>query len=173
MAEANKVYKGGCICGSVSYEVTGKPIRSVYCHCTLCQRLNGMSPRRSWLDLAQIPRVDLACAFIHTIHFPASAFTWTHEEPYGDVIETYSVESKPWKTRSRCKKCGCCVSSYNARANRRSIWSGQLERDELEKIKYWADLRPTAHIFYGTRMLDIQDDLAKWEGYNDESRRLG
>lgn len=89
------------------------------------------------------------------------------------MIETYSVESKPWKIRSRCKKCGCCVSSHNTRTNRRSVWSAQLERDEQGKIKHWDDLKPTAHIFYGTRMLDIQDELAKWEGYNDESRRLG
>ncbi|KAF8346837.1 Mss4-like protein [Amanita rubescens] len=142
MSEAEQIYKGGCICGSVSYRIIGKPIRSVYCHCTLCQRLN-------------------ACAFIHTIHFPASAFTWTHKEPHGDAIETYSVESKPWKVRSRCKNCG------------RSIWSAQLERDELGKIKYWDILKPTGHIFYGMRMLDIHDDLAKWEGYNDDSNRLG
>lgn len=170
MSEADQEYKGGCICGSVSYRITGKPIRSVYCHCTLCQRLNGTT---FVLEYGYIFKYAAACPFIHTIHIPASAFTWTHQEPHGDAIETYTVESKPWKVRSRCKKCGCSVSSYNSRTDRRSIWSAQLERDEQGKIKYWDDLKPTGHIFYGTRMLDIHDDLAKWEGYNDTSNRLG
>lgn len=36
------VHKGGCHCGSVSYAVTGKPTLSAYCHCTNCQKLNGV-----------------------------------------------------------------------------------------------------------------------------------
>lgn len=39
--EVDIVHKGGCFCGSVSYEVKGLPSLSAYCHCTLCQRLNG------------------------------------------------------------------------------------------------------------------------------------
>lgn len=35
------VHKGGCFCTSVTYQVEGLPILSAYCHCTLCQRLNG------------------------------------------------------------------------------------------------------------------------------------
>ncbi|KAM6498803.1 Mss4-like protein [Amanita muscaria] len=154
MTGEHKVYKGGCICGAVSYQVVGKPVRSAYCHCTLCQRLNGS-------------------AFIHTIHYPAAAFMWTHGELQQDVIETYSTNSKPWKIRSCCKKCGCCVSSHNTKTDRISVWGAQLERDEHGRIKEWEDLKPKAHIFYGTRMLDVHDSLLKWEGYDGESERLG
>ncbi|PFH49047.1 hypothetical protein AMATHDRAFT_148547 [Amanita thiersii Skay4041] len=149
----SKTHRGGCFCGAVTYQVVGKPLRSAYCHCTLCQRLN-------------------SCAFIHTLHYPASVFSWTHSEPHGDAIDTYTVDGKPWKARSRCKRCGCCVSSYNSKTDRRSIWGGQLERDDNGKIKDWEELKPTGHIFYGTRMLDVGDELEKWEGYDGVSRRV-
>jgi hypothetical protein len=37
----------------------------------------------------------------------------------------------------------------------------------------WEIVKPDAHIFYGTRMLDINDEMGKWEGYKDVSKRLG
>jgi len=32
---------GGCLCGSVRYEVTEAPVVAGYCHCTRCQRRTG------------------------------------------------------------------------------------------------------------------------------------
>ena len=32
---------GGCLCGSVRYEVTAPPVSAGYCHCTRCQRRTG------------------------------------------------------------------------------------------------------------------------------------
>lgn len=32
--------------------------------------------------------------------------------------------------------------------------------------------RPTCHIFYGMRVVDIQDDLPKWSGHKHRSARL-
>ena len=32
---------GGCLCGSVRYEVTAPPLSAGYCHCTRCQRRTG------------------------------------------------------------------------------------------------------------------------------------
>jgi hypothetical protein len=32
---------GGCLCGSVRFEVTEPPVRASYCHCTRCQRRSG------------------------------------------------------------------------------------------------------------------------------------
>lgn len=42
--------RGACFCNAVSYEVTGEPNLSAFCHCTNCQRLSGkrspfMTPR--------------------------------------------------------------------------------------------------------------------------------
>jgi hypothetical protein len=41
MSDADIVHNGGCFCNGVRYKVVGLPLLSAYCHCTLCQRLNG------------------------------------------------------------------------------------------------------------------------------------
>jgi hypothetical protein len=33
--------EGGCLCGSVRYRVTGKPLATILCHCTHCQKSGG------------------------------------------------------------------------------------------------------------------------------------
>ncbi|KAI0653915.1 Mss4-like protein [Cubamyces menziesii] len=146
--------KGSCFCGRVSYSITGDPILRAFCHCTNCQRLTG-------------------CPFVHTVHFPSSAFRWTHPEPHEDLLDSYVIPSKPWKTRFRCKSCGACVMSANSKADKCSVWGAHLARDEAGKILHWDIVKPTAHIFYGTRLLDVDDGLGKWEGYEGASARLG
>ncbi|KAF8899260.1 Mss4-like protein [Infundibulicybe gibba] len=146
-------HRGSCFCGSVSYEVKGTPIMSAYCHCTLCQRLNGS-------------------AFIHTLHFPSSSFSWTHPAPQNAVLDSYSVHGKPWKIRWRCRQCGSTAASHNIQKDKWSVWGAQLERGVDGKILDWNLLRPTAHMFYTTRMLDIDDELDKWEGYPEQSSRI-
>ncbi|KAF9011157.1 Mss4-like protein [Cyathus striatus] len=154
MAESTEnIHRGGCFCGAISYEVSGRPMLSAYCHCTLCQRLN-------------------SSAFIHTIHFSAAAFSWTYPEPHEEALDSYSVFTKPWKIRKRCKKCGSTVASYNTKLDKWSVWGGQLERDADGKIKGWDSVKPEAHMFYETRMLDISDNLKKWTGYPEKSERI-
>ncbi len=36
-----EVFRGGCLCGEVRYEVVGKPIVCLACHCRFCQRFTG------------------------------------------------------------------------------------------------------------------------------------
>ena len=36
-----------------------------------------------------------------------------------------------------------------------------------------SDLRPTVHMFYESRLLDVHDGLPKWAGYENRSERLG
>ncbi|KAJ6601436.1 Mss4-like protein [Mycena vulgaris] len=146
------IHAGACFCGSVSYTVTGKPTLSAYCHCTRCQVLTGS-------------------AFIWTIHFPAVAFTWTHSEPHDRALDAYVTEGKPWKTRYRCKNCGCCIASHNTKTENFSVWGTQLEREE-GVTKNLDAVKPTAHIFYETRLVDVNDELSKWEGYEDKSTRI-
>ena len=34
-------HPGGCVCGSLKYEVSGEPERIIVCHCHFCQRRTG------------------------------------------------------------------------------------------------------------------------------------
>ncbi|KAH7930457.1 hypothetical protein BV22DRAFT_1000717 [Leucogyrophana mollusca] len=146
--------KGSCFCSSVTYAVYAPPVLSAYCHCTNCQRLN-------------------ACPCTHTMHFGASDFAWTHSEPHLALLDFYDIPLKPYKRRFRCKQCGVGVASLNSNTHRVSVWGAGLERDGEGKIINWEIARPTAHMFYGTRMLNVNDHLGKWEGYEGKSKRLG
>jgi hypothetical protein len=160
---------GSCFCGTSSFTVNGTPKLSAYCHCTLCQRLNGL---QLILLVPVVPPDEYimrtAAAFIHTIHFSSTDFHWVGS----GALDSYSVESKPWKTRFRCKTCGCCIASFNSRTEEVSVFGGQLARSAEGKIINWEMLKPTAHIFYGTRMLDVNDTIPKWEGYENKSQQL-
>jgi hypothetical protein len=103
------------------------------------------------------------------MHFNESAFEWTHENPQESYLDSYINPQKPWKKRWRCKTCGSNVSSYNSKTSKWSVWGCQLDRDGDGKIKHWDIIRPTAHIFYGSRVMDVGDDLGKWEAYEGKS----
>jgi class 3 adenylate cyclase len=39
--EQSTFITGGCLCGNVRYQATGKPLGSMICHCRICQRFSG------------------------------------------------------------------------------------------------------------------------------------
>ena len=62
--------------------------------------------------------------------------------------------------------------SRNSRTGRCSVWAACLERDEHGQIINKEMIKPNGHIFYSTRMLDIRDGVAKWDGYEGTSNRV-
>ena len=42
--------RGGCFCGRVRYEVTGKPFNETSCHCSMCRRSAG-APFVTWFSV--------------------------------------------------------------------------------------------------------------------------
>jgi hypothetical protein len=43
---------GGCQCGAVRYRITGTPIMTAICHCTMCRRANA-APAVAWAMFKQ------------------------------------------------------------------------------------------------------------------------
>ncbi len=42
--------RGGCFCGRIRYEVTGKPFDETSCHCSMCRRTTG-APFVAWFSV--------------------------------------------------------------------------------------------------------------------------
>ncbi|KAF8549607.1 hypothetical protein OG21DRAFT_1515022 [Imleria badia] len=153
--DVTPLLKGGCFCGAVTFSIFGPPLLSAYCHCTNCQRLTG-------------------CPFVHTIHVKETDFVWAwlRTEPTSSRLDYYENPLKQYKRRFRCKQCGVPVASFNAKTAQYSVRGATLERGSDGEILEWERVKPTAHQFYGTRMLDVNDELGKWEGYEGKSEKL-
>ncbi|KAJ7204409.1 Mss4-like protein [Mycena pura] len=143
------IRKGSCVCGLVSYSIQGQPLFSVYCHCTKCQRADG-------------------AAFVSTMHYSSPAFSWTYSADVEPLVEDLDD-----MVLYRCKKCRSCAAAHMSASKNWALRGTQLARDEGGKIVDWEGVKPTDHIFYGTRVVDVADDLPKWEGFVGRSTRLG
>ncbi len=78
MAELTRT--GHCLCGEVSYELTGPETWACHCHCADCRRQTA-SPMTTFLGI------------------PLERFNWTGKSP-----KTFN--SSPGVTRSFCENCG-------------------------------------------------------------------
>lgn len=103
------------------------------------------------------------------LHYNSQYFTWTHTNP--DAIFINSDPESPWKDW-RCRSCFGFVGAENTSEGRWSLRGAHFRRDANGLIENWRLIKPTGHMFYDTRMLDITDELPKWEGYANGSKRL-
>ena len=76
------IYKGGCLCGSIRYSISGSPTFPHYCTCRMCQKWSG-APVVAWAD------------------FPLAALVW---DGPGGPPATY--RSSPEVQRGFCSTCG-------------------------------------------------------------------
>lgn len=77
--------EGKCLCGSVTWEVTGEPDSAYNCHCKMCRKAHGAAFGTYWF-------------------LRPNLFRWTSAR---DSIVQY--ESSDLITRSFCKHCGSTV----------------------------------------------------------------
>lgn len=72
--------RGGCYCGDVRYEASGRPFHETNCHCSICRRTTG-APFVTWFSV------------------PRTTFRFVRGQP------TY-FKSSPTGERSFCSRCG-------------------------------------------------------------------
>lgn len=82
-------FKGGCLCGSLRYEIDADPAFSAICHCTHCRRQSGS-------------------AFSMVAGFPADSV-----KIEGDTLKAYNDagESGLQLLRQFCERCGTSLFS--------------------------------------------------------------
>jgi hypothetical protein len=121
MSEENLVQEGGCRCGQVRFRVTSRPIMTMACHCTGCQRMSASAFSLSALYASDTFEVIQGEPVIGGLHGPTRHFfcphcmSWLFTRPEGlddfvnvratlfddaqgftPFIETYTSEALPW-----------------------------------------------------------------------------
>ena len=104
------MYTGGCLCGTVRFEIRG-PIRHiVYCHCSQCRKAQGS-------------------AFATNGNVNADDFRFLSGEG-----ELTGYQDTPGQTRYFCKHCGSpIISQSDAAPNRVRVRLGTIDNDIGER----------------------------------------
>lgn len=143
-------YHGACFCDRVKFEVFEDPLAAKFCHCTTCQRLHG-APMQ-------------AAAIFHKNHVLFSQDSLEH-------LAFLNNEKKENTRELPCKvSCSFCRCPICDEGRNMLMMFPPLFKFDRNKIP--DKFRPTDHIFYGQRMVDINDGKPKWEGHKDDSKRI-
>lgn len=144
-------WNGTCHCGKTKYQLSReKPLVSKYCHCTTCQRLHG------------------------------SPFQWAAIFHKTDINFTHGHHDLAWYDPSECTtrhKLPCKVSCAYCRTpimdeGRNMILLFPTLIEGINTKEGREAFQAECHMFYSRRVVDIKDGLPKWEGLNEESKRM-
>ena len=143
-------YAARCRCGTVRYEVGAAPLDAKLCHCRDCQVLHG-APMQ-WAAIFRKQDVRLTRGAEHLVF--------------------YNVETGDRVRRLPCKvSCGRCGTPIADEG--RNMWLAFPTLFEFGTPARIPDaFRPTCHIFYESRVVDVADDLPRWAGHKNRSERL-
>jgi len=130
------MYNGGCLCGKVRFEITGKIQDIIYCHCSQCRKAQGS-------------------AFATNGNIDIKGFKFISGEN-----ELTGYESSPGLTKYFCKYCGSPIISKNAsNPNKVRVRLGVIESDIIERPVAHIFVTSKAN------WEDIEGDLPQYETY--------
>jgi hypothetical protein len=140
MPQANEqVFQGSCHCGSVVFEVTGAPVWTAICHCSICRRTHSA------------PYAEL-CAYENVRVVKGQ-----------DKLTMYNVRGKSKEDRHFCSECGSKVYS---KLNHLGCYAVFLQNFTQPNHGSDGKIDPRfkmgCHIFYGSGTISFHDGLAKY-----------
>jgi hypothetical protein len=97
--------RGSCLCGEVTYEISGNAGIFQYCHCSRCRKFTGSA--------------HSANLFVYP-----EQFAWTGGKA---LVGTYVPEQTKYFTTSFCKKCGSSLPWHNKKGTIVVIPAGTLD----------------------------------------------
>ena len=143
-------YRARCHCGAVQYEVCSEPVDAKLCHCLACQKLHG-APMQ-WAAIFHKRDVRITEGIEHLRFFNSE------RQKHERIL--------PCKVS--CSRCGTLIADEGRR-----MWLAFPSLFDFGHVsKVPAPFKPTCHIFYSLRVVDINDDLPKWSGHKNYSDRL-
>lgn len=134
----NENFNCHCSCGETKFNVSGQPLLRAFCHCTICQAFN------------QAPYADITLFRTKDVKTPQEG-----------SVEFKAYRFPPLLQRGKCIFCGKPAIEY-------------LKIFPIPKLIIVPSVNiqdkvfvpePLIHIFYDTRIADIQDELPKYNGY--------
>jgi hypothetical protein len=136
-----------CFCGAVAFEVRADPVDSKICHCVQCQSLHG-------------------APFQWAVIFHKSDVRFTNGI---EDLHFFHAESQTAGHRLPCKlSCRRCRSPIADEGRRMFMAFGPLF-DFGFPPRVPPAFAPTCHIFYGARVIDVDDDRPKFLGHKGSS----
>jgi hypothetical protein len=140
-------YHAHCFCGAVAFEVRADPVDSKICHCVQCQSLHG-APFQ-WAVIFHKSDVRFVRG-LEDLHF-------------------YHAESQSSGHRLPCKlSCRRCRSPIADEGRRMFMAFGPLF-DFGFPPRVPPAFEPTCHIFYGARVIEVDDGRPKFLGHKGSS----
>ena len=130
------MYQGSCLCGAISFEITG-PIKSIVCcHCSQCRKAQGTAFATNGIVASKHFRILTGEQF----------------------LSAYQVT--PDQTRYFCKNCGSPIMSKNtSRPDDIRIRMGTIISDVKEKPEAHIFVSSKAN------WEDIKNDLPQYDSY--------
>lgn len=143
-------YRASCFCNAVQYEVCSDPVDTKMCHCLACQKLHG-APMQ-WAAIFHKSDVRITQG-IDQLHF------------YNSEL---NKQTRTLPCKISCAVCGTLVADEG-----RNMWLAFPSLFDFgQAIEIPIKFKPTCHIFYRMRVIDIDDNLPKWQGHKNYSERL-
>ena len=106
---------GGCLCGDVRYEVTGRVSEIQLCHCGLCRKATGS-------------------AFIAQLVCRANRLRFVTGEELVEVFELPVREEPPGYGRTFCRRCGALLPAVRDGSPFAVIPAGSLDGDPGTRV---------------------------------------
>ncbi len=112
---------GSCLCGEVTYSISGHLGIFQYCHCSRCRKFTGS-------------------AFAANLLVPPAAFRWRRGE---ELVGRYEVAEAKHFATSFCRHCGSSLPWLGKRGKAVVVPAGSLDVDP--------GIRPFQNIFFASR----------------------
>ncbi|MDH3644909.1 MAG: GFA family protein [Gammaproteobacteria bacterium] len=143
-------YQANCHCGAVRYEVGADPVDAKICHCRDCQALHG-APMQ-WAAIFHKRDVRLTAGFEHLRFYNSENATAARVLP----------------CKVACEICGTPIADEG-----RNMWMAFPTLFDFGVPPQVPEaFKPTCHIFYSMRVMDITDALPRWAGHKNKSASL-
>jgi hypothetical protein len=143
-------YRVSCYCKAVQMEVRADPVDAKICHCRTCQSLHGA------------PMQWAAIFHKHDVRITKGI----------DCLKFFNTEQtineRILPCKMSCSLCGTPIADEGRR-----MWLAFPSLFEFGfPLEVTKAFMPSCHIFYGSRVIDIDDDLPKWSGHKNKSERM-